>query len=77
MNKWDLMFLMQDGVTISGTYTGPEDNAKAVADKLLIGDIDHFVGVDSLIDDTTVFVRYGDIQACYINPWKEKENGCF
>lgn len=75
MYKWDVMFLMKNGATVNGIYMGPETTSNDVATKMLIGDVNSFVGISALTNQTALFVRYGDIQACYISPWRENNNG--
>lgn len=73
MNKWKIDFVMHSGNKISGIYEGPETDSTSVAESLLAGDPNRFVGMYSLYGygKENLLVKKSEVAAAAISLYKE------
>lgn len=71
MYKWKLEFVLNNGVTVVGTWNGEENNSDDVAKKILVGKNNEFIGVIGVDKNHNLFVKREDICALDISIYAE------
>lgn len=71
MYKWDLLFYMRNGSTLTGMYEGPQDDSGKVAELFVGSSLSAFVGCFSDRSKTSsLVVKNNEIIAMDIGPSK-------
>ena len=71
MYKWKINYWMKNGDHFVGMYEGPENESKDVAEKLLNGPDDKFIGSYGVDKKHNLLVRIGDISVVDISVWPD------
>lgn len=71
--KWKIDFVMHSGNKIAGIYEGPETDSTSVAQRLLEGSPNSFVGMYSLYGygKENLLVKKSEVAAATISEYKE------